>query len=46
MSGVLNFWALFLGSLVLAAASAGIPYSPNRDDVFLVIKIVLPLGLC
>ena len=43
---IFDFWSFFVGSLAVAAASAGIPYLTNRDDFFLILKIVVPLGLC
>jgi membrane protein YdbS with pleckstrin-like domain len=46
MHRALTFWVLFVLSLVIASASAGLPYLTNRNDVSLIMSIVLPLCLC
>jgi hypothetical protein len=45
MNRARQFWILLVGSLVIAAASAGLPYLTDRGDTFLVMKIVLPFCL-
>lgn len=45
MLRVLNFWSLFLISLAIGAASAGLPFLTNRNDVLLMMEIALPLCL-
>jgi len=40
-----EFWKLFAASLAIALGSAGVPYLTDRNDVFLVLKLVVPLCL-
>ena len=45
MTSASKFWMLFVASLAIAIASAGVPYLTNRNAVPLIMRLVAPFCL-